>query len=445
MAASTHEVIQKPLSNHRSGPDSPGRSHSRRLSLIVIFSVALLGRLIAVGNFLTVHPWNWLYSHPWEMGLLANSLLHGQGYSSPFGGSTGPTAFIAPGYPTLIAAIFWIFGIYTHASVLVILGMQILLGLLTIWLIMYVAREMLDSRAATVAGAFWAVSLPLWWIPAIFWETSISACSLIGMIALAIRCRQTPTRAAWILLGACCGIIALINPALLPSLLAIMGWLAYHTRRVTRTAPVIGLLALLLVFSAWPIRNAYRFHAFIPLRSTVGFELWMGNRPGATGRLDESVFPMFNKQELASYLSKGEVAYTRDKSRQAQEYIRANSGTFLKLSTRRFFRFWAGTGNLDASPTYEIHALLTTIFGLAGLVLIYRRGMRGFAILMSLPLLLFPLPYYITHSEFRYRLNIDPILTVLAAYAITQLAAVWSWRRSRTQLTRSTDQTLIPH
>ena len=437
MSASSHQVTREPPANLREEPDSPARSHSPRLSLIVIFSVALLGRLMAVGNFLTIHPWNWLYSHPWEMGLLANSLLHGQGYSSPFGGSTGPTAFIAPGYPTLIAAIFWIFGIYTHASVLVILGMQILLGLLTIWLIMYVAREMLDSRAATVAGAFWAVSLPLWWIPAIFWETSISACSLIGMIALAIRCRRTPTKSTWILLGSCCGIVALINPALLPSLLAIMGWLAYQARRITRSAPVIGLLALLLVFSAWPIRNAYRFHAFIPLRSTVGFELWMGNRPGATGRLDESVFPMFNKEELASYVSKGEVAYTRGKSRQAQEYIQANPGTFLKLSTRRFFRFWAGTGNLDASPTYEIHALLTTIFGLAGLVLVYRKGMRAFAILMSLPLLLFPFPYYITHSEFRYRLNIDPILTVFAAHAVTQLAAAWSRRRrSATQASK---------
>jgi hypothetical protein len=49
--------------------------------------------------------------------------------------------------------------------------------------------------------------------------------------------------------------------------------------------------------------------------------------------------------------------------------------------------------------------------------------MYSFAMLMALPLLLFPLPYYITHAEFRYRLNIDPILTILAAYAVTQLAS----------------------
>ena len=32
------------------------------------------------------------------------------------------------------------------------------------------------------------------------------------------------------------------------------------------------------------------------------------------------------------------------------------------------------------------------------------------------------LPYYITHAEFRYRLLIDPLLTILAAYAFTTFA-----------------------
>jgi hypothetical protein len=74
---------------------------------------------------------------------------------------------------------------------------------------------------------------------------------------------------------------------------------------------------------------------------------------------------------------------------------------------------------------YELHALLTTILGFTGLVFLYRNRMRAFAVLMALPLLLFPLPYYITHAEFRYRLNIDPLLTLLAAYAVTQLATRW--------------------
>lgn len=178
-----------------------------------------------------------------------------------------------------------------------------------------------------------------------------------------------------------------------------------------------------MVYAAWPIRNAYRFHAFIPLRSTVGFELWMGNRPGATGYLVESLFPMYDKGELASYISKGEVAYTRDKSDEATEYIRTHPGMFVEMTARRFFRFWTGTGSSPGSPFYSIHAILTSVFGIIGLGLIFRRRMYNFAAVMALPLLLFPLPYYITHAEFRYRLIIDPVLTILAAYAVTQIVS----------------------
>ena len=422
-------MATEPLPDLQTAPASSRHWPSRR-SLWVIFGLALLGRLMALLSVVTSHPHNWLFSHPWEMGLLANTLIHGQGYSSPFGVPTGPTAFIAPGYPTLIAGIFLVFGSDTFASAIVIMLMQIFVSLVTIWLMIHIAAEMLDRRTATVAGAFWAVSPPLFFIPAIFWESSFSECALVGIIALAIRISREPTKTAWILLGSLCGIIALINPALIFSLLAIMGWLAFQTGRVSRTAPLIGLLALALVYAPWPIRNAVRFHAFIPLRSTVGFEMWMGNRPGATGFLNESIFPMFNKQELASYLAQGEVAYTRGKSVEASAYIRANPGVFCKLTLRRIYRFWSGTGNKDSNITYAIHGLLTTIFGFAGLFLIYRNRSRAFAVLMALPLLLFPVPYYITHAEFRYRLNIDPILTILAAYAVTQLAGTWSRRKS---------------
>lgn len=417
-----------PMANFKAlnGTDKP----IRPVTMAIILGLALLGRLLALASVLHTHPWNWLFSHPWEMGLLATSLLHGQGYSSPFGGSTGPTAFIAPGYPTLIAGIFAVFGVDTYASAIVIMLTHILLSLVTIALMMHVARKLFDTRSAIVAGTFWALSLPLLFIPAIFWESTLSECALIGMIALALHSQEKPTSTTWILVGTSSALIALINPALLPALLAIMAWLAWQTRRISRSGPLLGLLALAVVFAPWPIRNALRFHAFIPLRSTVGFEMWMGNRPGATGRLDETVFPMFNHTELSSYLSEGEVAYTRRKSEQASQFIRANPGWFVRMSARRFWRFWSGTGNIDGSVIYEIHSLITTVFGIAGLAILYRRRSPAASILLALPLLLFPLPYYITHAEFRYRLNIDPLLTILAAYAICQIVAQWSRRTS---------------
>jgi hypothetical protein len=235
----------------------------------------------------------------------------------------------------------------------------------------------------------------------------------------------------WVVLGVCAGVAGLVNPALLPALLLVMGWVAWQTRTRLRAGLALGLVALVVVYAAWPIRNAERFHAFIPTRSTVGFELWMGNRPGATGFLDESLFPLYNKQELASYVAKGELAYTSGKSEEAKEYVLAHPGAFARMTLRRMARFWTGTGNLHGSAVYAAHAVLTSVLGFAGLALLYRQRRRGFATLMLLPLLVFPLPYYITHAEFRYRLNIDPLMSLLAAYMVTQLAGWMKRAESR--------------
>jgi hypothetical protein len=363
-------------------------------------------------------PHHWLYSRGIELGTLAQSLAAGQGLSSPFGGSTGPTALLAPGYPAVIALLFLIFGSFTFAAAVAVMVMQLLFSVLTVLCIIRVARQCFGIRTANVAGTFWAVSLPLIWMPTIFWETCLSTLLLVGMVALAVHCERRPDGLLWSLMGAYCGLAALVNPSLLPSLLALMGWASWQTRKTFWYLPVASLV-LCVVFAPWPIRNARVLHAFIPLRSTVGLELWMGNRAGATGFLDESVFPLFNRWEYDQYVSKGEAAYMRDKSTLAKAYIRAHPGEFLRLSAVRFVRFWSGTGSKDGSVFYGIHALLTTGLGFIGLWRLVREHRLRVAVLFLLPLMVFPLPYYITHAEFRYRLVVDPLLTILAGYAVS--------------------------
>lgn len=400
-------------------PLTPKPTQETRPHTMAILVVALAARLLILWFAIAHFPHNWLYSRGIELGTLAQSLVTGQGLSSPFGGSTGPTALLAPGYPALIACIFRIFGSFTFAAAIAVMTMQLLFSVMTVLVIMHVAHRLFGVRAANLAGAFWAVSLPLLWMPTIFWETCLSTLILVSMIALALRCARRPSSILWALMGAYCGLAALVNPALLPALLAILGWTAWQTRKTLRYSPILALLVFVLIFAPWPIRNARVLHAFIPLRSTVGFELWVGNRPGATGFLDESQFPIFNKRELDSYIAKGEVVYMRDKSALAKTYIRTHPGEFLRLSTVRFIRFWTGTGSTDGSVIFAIYAVLTTSLGLIGSWRLLLKRRISLAVLFALPLMLFPLPYYITHAEFRYRLVIDPLLTILAAYAVT--------------------------
>jgi 4-amino-4-deoxy-L-arabinose transferase-like glycosyltransferase len=390
---------------------------SVRPHTFAIAFLAFTARLLVLWFVVEQFPHKWLYSRGIELGTLAQSLLAGQGLSSPFGGSTGPTALLAPGYPAVIALAFHIFGSFTFPAAIAVMTMQVFFSVGTVLLIMIVARRCFDSRTADLAGVFWAVSLPLLWMPTIFWETCLSTLLLVGMIAFALRCEQKPSGFLWAVMGAYCGLAALVNPALLMALLALMGWAAWQTRKTLRYSPLLGLLVLLLVFAPWPIRNARALGAFIPLRSTVGLELWMGNRAGATGFLDESVFPLFNRCEYDQYVAKGEVAYMRDKSALAMSYIRAHPVEFLRLSSIRFVRFWTGTGSKGGSTLFAIHALLTSCLGAVGMWRLWQRRRFGVAALFLLPLMLFPLPYYITHAEFRYRLVVDPLLTILAASA----------------------------
>jgi hypothetical protein len=111
-----------------------------------VLAVALVVRMMVLYDTATRYPHDWLYNRGIEMGLLANSLVHGLGYSSPFGGTTGPTAFIAPGYPTLVAAIFLLFGSYTFASAIVIMALQVFVSVLTVGLMMRARSGRSPSR-----------------------------------------------------------------------------------------------------------------------------------------------------------------------------------------------------------------------------------------------------------------------------------------------------------
>ena len=194
-----------------------------RRQTFAILLVALSARLLILWFVAERYPHRWLYSRGIELGTLAQSLLAGQGLSSPFGGSTGPSALLAPGYPAVIALVFRIFGPFTFAAAIAVMVMQIFFSVMTVVLIMHVAQRCFDRRTAHVAGAFWAVSLPLLWMPTIFWETCLSTLLLVGMIALGLRCEERPSTFLWAAMGGYCGLAALVNPALLLSLLALTG------------------------------------------------------------------------------------------------------------------------------------------------------------------------------------------------------------------------------
>ncbi len=74
-----------------------------------------------------------------ETGSIAGDLARGEGFSSPFGvPNTGPTAWVAPIYPYLVALVFKVFGIFSPAAAVVVLAinsMITLVALISPWLV----------------------------------------------------------------------------------------------------------------------------------------------------------------------------------------------------------------------------------------------------------------------------------------------------------------------
>src|SRR4029077_18421492 len=86
-------------------------------SLPAITVLALAVRLFFMA-FLYRNTWNDFRDHllfGFEVGRIARSIAAGHGYANPFSAETGPTAWMTPVYPYLLAATFKLFGIYSKA------------------------------------------------------------------------------------------------------------------------------------------------------------------------------------------------------------------------------------------------------------------------------------------------------------------------------------------
>jgi hypothetical protein len=152
---------------------------------------------------------------------------------------------------------------------------------------------------------------------------------------------------------------------------------------------------------------------------------------------------MNNFSELLSLALNGEPGYMRAKERAALAFIRANPRRFAQLLGRRVADTWAAVYDSREDKWMNVlHLRMAEVsfcvalsaFAAAGLVLAQRRSAME-ALPLALSVVVFPLPYYLTHTSLRYRHPIDPLLTLFAVYAAAQvISTLTSMRRSARSL-----------
>jgi hypothetical protein len=321
-----------------------------------------------------------------------------------------------------VAAVFALLHPASHAAFLALMLLQAVFGAATAAVLMLFARRAFGTTAANIAGLIWTLSPPAIFLPTLFWESSLSVLLAISTFTLSLYLTDHPSLRSGAALGAVMALAMCVNPSLLPIVLCCLGWTTYRLHRSAIAAPALAAALCLLLSTPWAIRNAIELHAFIPLRSNLGYELWQGNRPGSDGFFEPTLHPNVNRDEFRKYEELGEVQYMADKSAAAHGLVTAQPGRFVALTVKRAFDFWTGIVRNSASLIVG-YIVLTSLLGLAGLARLWARN-KSLAIFCTLPLIFFPLPYYITHPDFRFRLVIDPILIALAAYGLNSPTSI---------------------
>jgi hypothetical protein len=233
---------------------------------------------------------------------------------------------------------------------------------------------------------------------------------------------------AWVGFGLLYGVAVLSNPSILtmlPLLLLIAVYKVWSVGGAWKTKALIALLAFMTAVTPWQIRNRNAMHADFFLRDGFWIEFYAGNNGDTHESNSAWAHPASSDAEMRKYVQLGEMGYIADKHRLATEFVTHHPGFFAVATARRFVRFWTGfwsfsAGYLKYEPL-DVPNFPFCVFLCWALV----RGVRRFweeSAWMTLPYLLavivFPLPYYLTHASMDYRQPLEPVIIVLVTVGL---------------------------
>lgn len=363
-----------------------------------------------------------LPSDRWENSAIALSLVEHGRFADPYMIPTGPTAHLPPLVPGIIAICWSLFGMGLAGGyaewIFSLTAFSALYALLP-W---FGGKFGLGREAGVIGGlAGSLIALP----PANFEELAGIAIGLLAVVFLRRWTSGLGSFGSTILLGVACGVAYHVQPVLLP---VVLGWMIFELwwsrdRRKWRLSGIM-VLGMAIACAPWAWRNYSVFDEVYFIRDNFGLELRMANHEGATGAADvmgarqEFRHPRTNLEEAQMVLELGEAEYMGLARAEAVDWIETNQGEFLKLTASRLTQFWFGPLH---RPGIAVAVTFLTILALLGAWRSLPAMTSPQRAALMIPLIFYPLVYYIVMYMPRYRIPLDWILLLLAG------AAIWRW------------------
>ncbi|MCF3650881.1 hypothetical protein [Synoicihabitans lomoniglobus] len=326
---------------------------------LVVCAVAAMGF-----NFprLTGGQFNWIESHH-----IAAALLEGRGFSDPFNGQTGPTAWVPPVFVWIAAAIFAVAGIKTPLAAAVLLGLTVI-GHAAVHAVLVACIDPAARRMRRLVSCLYLSAVVL--MPngpfQLASENWLQVLLPVTLVWAALAHRRNPDRKAGLTLAALAIVGPLAHAGFAVALaLTLLGMFFFDLRERRSWAialrPVMAALLTVLTIGAWTVRNTMALDRVIPLKSNFWFEMHLANVASANGlpRTEEVLreMPFFNTAQFNRYATLGEVAYVDSFREPTIAALEADPGAFRRKVMRRAMNAFV---YLDSSSGSEITALTFT-------------------------------------------------------------------------------------
>jgi 4-amino-4-deoxy-L-arabinose transferase-like glycosyltransferase len=399
------------------------------LVLLAVLLVALALRLAA--------GWAWQAKLDGRFGFgdsesywtLARAVARGEPYQY---GSPDAKAFRTPGYPILLAPLFWL---DRAPPVLLARAEGAVLGTLAVAGVWWLGRLLFDSRTGILAGCASAVypgavaTSALVLSEAAFTPLLVAQ---IGLWTLAARAGSVWRSVGLALAaGGVAGAATLVRPSwlLFTPAAAVLAVAACRPRKRHLAVAAGLLLGLVLVMAPWWVRNGCVFERFVPTTLQVGASLYDGLGPQADGGSNMDFVAEFVRAEREEPTGAGgdpgdpfEVRLDRRLRAAALASAREDPGRVLRLAGVKLVRMWNVWPNEASLSSWPIRLgvactyVPVLVLAVAGGWQTVRRGWPY--VLCWLPAVYFTLLHVVFVSSIRYRQPAMLPLVVLAAGAV---------------------------
>lgn len=299
---------------------------------------------------------------------------------------------------------------------------DILLSVLSVWLVYAIAMKIYRDEAVAAAAAVMAA---LWPHFIFFAAVGLTETLFIALMLAALLCLYSERY----LLGSVALVLSILTrPVLDPiaALLIVLFAMAVHRRSLTFAAKhvVVYAIVYLVLMAPWWAHNYKKYGAFVRLNNADGVVLYTGNNP--LNRSGGGINTVDVQFESAIARISDPVQRNLAYKRAAIDYIRADPAHFLQMAAVKFGRLWRPWPYAEdyrnplivfISVASALPAWLLALYGLAlSLRARWRELLPCFLVMGFVTLV-----HVVTIGSIRYRIPLEPFVLILAAAGLVSL------------------------